>query len=79
MDTFLPKEKALQSISDTVSNIKNKQRGSMLLPGEKEARKRKKALREGIPFSPKQVERLERLGKKIGLGKLEPCEMKATD
>lgn len=79
MDTFLPKEKALQSISDTVSNIKNKQRGIMLLPGEKEARKRKKALREGIPFSPKQVERLERLGKKIGLGKLEPCEMKATD
>ena len=50
----------------------------MLLPGEKEARKRKIALREGIYYNPKQIERLERLGKEIGLGKLEPCEMKTT-
>ncbi len=78
IDTLFPKENALQSISDTVSNIKNKQRGSMLLPGEKEARKRKIALREGIYYNPKQIERLERLGKEIGLGKLERCEMKAT-
>ena len=78
IDTLFPRKKALQYISDTVIDIKKRQGKNMLLPGEKEARERKKALQEGIPFTPKQIERLERLGKKIGLGKLEPCEMKAT-
>ena len=71
IDTLFPRKKALQCISDTVTDIKKKQGKNMLLPGEKEERKRKKALQEGIPFSLKQIERLERLGKKIGLGKLE--------
>jgi len=72
IDTLFPRKKTLQYISDTVIDIKKRQGKNMLLPGEKEARKRKKALQKGIPFSPKQIERLERFGKKIGLGKLEP-------
>lgn len=40
----------------------------MLLPGEKEAKQRELSLREGIPYSPKQIERLEKLGQSLGLG-----------
>lgn len=71
IDTLLPKEEALQSIARTVSDIKNEQGKNMLLPGEKEARKRKESLQKGIPYSAIQIERLERIGQEARLGKLE--------
>jgi LDH2 family malate/lactate/ureidoglycolate dehydrogenase len=70
IDTFFPKEEALRHISLTVSDIKDKQGETMLLPGEKEAKRREKSLREGILYTSKQIERLEKLGKEVGLGKL---------
>lgn len=70
IDTLFPKKEALQHISRTISDIRNKQGKTMLLPGEKEAKQREKSLREGIPYSFKQIERLEKLGKEVGLGKL---------
>ncbi len=40
----------------------------MLLPGEKEAKKKDIDLREGIPYSTEQIKRLEKLGRSVGLG-----------
>jgi LDH2 family malate/lactate/ureidoglycolate dehydrogenase len=68
IDTLFPKEKTLLHISETVQNIRKDQGNTMLLPGEKEARQREISLREGIPYTPKQIIRLEKLGQSIGLG-----------
>lgn len=70
IDTLFPQDEALRHISDTVKDIKNKQGNAMLLPGEKEARQREKSLQEGIPYTPQQIQRLERLGQEAGLGRL---------
>jgi LDH2 family malate/lactate/ureidoglycolate dehydrogenase len=70
IDTLFPQEEALKQISRTISDIKDRQGKTMLLPGEKEAKQKEKSLREGIPYTPKQIERLEKLGKEVGLGKL---------
>lgn len=70
IDTLFPQEEALKHISRTISDIRDKQGKTMLLPGEKEAKQRENSLREGIPYSFKQIERLEKLGKEVGLGKL---------
>lgn len=42
----------------------------MYLPGEKEIKQRMKSLRDGIPYTSKQIERLESFGQEVGLGKL---------
>jgi L-2-hydroxycarboxylate dehydrogenase (NAD+) len=68
IDTLFPKEKSLRHISDTIQNIRKDQGSQMILPGEKEAKKRELALREGIHYSAMQIERLEKLGQALGLG-----------
>ncbi|UCC40875.1 MAG: Ldh family oxidoreductase [Candidatus Aminicenantes bacterium] len=70
IDTLFPQEEALEHISRTISDIRDKQGRTMLLPGEKEAKQRKRSLREGIPYTSRQIERLEKLGKEVGLGKI---------
>jgi LDH2 family malate/lactate/ureidoglycolate dehydrogenase len=42
-------------------------RKEMLLPGEKEAIKRKESLREGILYTSKQIQRLEKAGREVGI------------
>jgi L-2-hydroxycarboxylate dehydrogenase (NAD+) len=68
IDTLFPKEKILRHISETVQNMRRNQGKKMLLPGEKEIQKKKLSLREGIPYTTKQIERLEKIGKAVGLG-----------
>ena len=70
IDTLFPQEEALEHISQTISDIRDKQGNTMLLPGEKETKQREKSLQEGIPYTSKQIERLEKLGEEVGLGKL---------
>lgn len=70
IDTLFPQDETLRHISDTIKDIKNKQGNAMLLPGEKEARQRERSLQEGIPYSSQQIERLEKLGQDVGLGRL---------
>jgi LDH2 family malate/lactate/ureidoglycolate dehydrogenase len=67
IDTLFSSDEALQNISETIKNIQKDQGEKMLLPGEKEAKQRELSLREGIHYSPKQIERLEKLGQAIGL------------
>ncbi|MGD8539304.1 MAG: Ldh family oxidoreductase, partial [Candidatus Aminicenantes bacterium] len=68
IDTLFPAEPSLQKISETVRNIRKDQGHEMLLPGEKEAKNREKSLREGIPYTEKQIFRLEKMGQAVGLG-----------
>jgi L-2-hydroxycarboxylate dehydrogenase (NAD+) len=68
IDTLFPIEKSLRHISDTIKNMRKDQGSQMILPGEKEAKKRELALREGIHYSAEQIERLEKLGQALGLG-----------
>jgi len=68
IDTLSPSDEALQHISETVKNIRDEQGEKMLLPGEKEAKQREQSLREGILYSAKQIDRLEKLGHSIALG-----------
>ena len=70
IDTLFPQDETLRHLSDTIKDIKNKQGNAILLPGEKEARQREKSLQKGIPYSSQQIERLERLGQDVGLGRL---------
>jgi len=44
----------------------------MLLPGEKELSHRERSLREGIAYRSVQIERLNALGKEVGLESLKP-------
>lgn len=67
IDTLFSQEEALQQISDTVSDIKKEQGEDMFLPGEKEARQRRISLTDGIPYTSRQIERLETLGREVGL------------
>jgi L-2-hydroxycarboxylate dehydrogenase (NAD+) len=68
IDTLFSLDGALQNISETIKNIRAEQGEKMLLPGEKEAKQRELSLQEGIPYSPKQIERLEKLGQALSLG-----------
>jgi L-2-hydroxycarboxylate dehydrogenase (NAD+) len=68
IDTLFPRDKSLRYISDSIQNIRKDQGSRMILPGEKEAKQRELSLREGILYSPKQIERLEKIGRALGLG-----------
>jgi LDH2 family malate/lactate/ureidoglycolate dehydrogenase len=68
IDTLFSVDQSLQHISDTIQSIRKDQGDQMLLPGEKEARNREIALREGIPYTEKQIIRLEKLGHALDLG-----------
>lgn len=68
IDTLFPLDQSLQHISDTVQSIRKDQGRQMLLPGEKEAKNREIALREGIPYTKEQIKRLEKMGQALGLG-----------
>jgi L-2-hydroxycarboxylate dehydrogenase (NAD+) len=68
IDTLFPAEKSLQHISDTIQSIRNDQGDQMLLPGEKEARNREIARREGIQYAKEQIIRLEKIGQALGFG-----------
>ena len=68
IDTLFPSDQSLQHISDTVWSIHKGQGPRMLLPGEKEAKNRKVAIREGIPYTKEQIVRLEKMGRALGLG-----------
>jgi LDH2 family malate/lactate/ureidoglycolate dehydrogenase len=70
IDTLFERDDALRHISRTISDIKSQQGESMLLPGEKEAIQREKALKEGIPYTAIQIARLERLGQSVDLGQV---------
>jgi LDH2 family malate/lactate/ureidoglycolate dehydrogenase len=68
IDTLFPKDQSLRQISDTVRSIRKDQGEGMILPGEIEAKNREIALREGIPYTEKQILRLEKMGRALGLG-----------
>jgi L-2-hydroxycarboxylate dehydrogenase (NAD+) len=68
IDTLYPVDQSIQHISDTVQNMRKGQGPQMLLPGEKEAKNREIALREGIPYPEEQIIRLEKMGQSLGLG-----------
>jgi len=70
IDTLVPREQALKAVSHTIEDIKENQGKDMRLPGEKEALKRKESLREGILYTVKQIERLEKAGRDVGLGEI---------
>jgi LDH2 family malate/lactate/ureidoglycolate dehydrogenase len=70
IDTLFTREQALRFISKTVADIKNKQGKGMLLPGEKEAKRREESVRKGIPYTAGQIERLQILGREAGLGNI---------
>jgi LDH2 family malate/lactate/ureidoglycolate dehydrogenase len=68
IDTLFPQEQALHFISKTVADIKHKQGKGMFLPGEKEAKRREASIRKGISYTAGQIERLQMLGREVGLG-----------
>lgn len=70
IDTLVSREAALQSISDTIADIKQHGGENMLLPGEKEQKQREISVAQGIAYSPKQIERLNELGEEVGLDPL---------
>ena len=70
IDTLFSRNDALAYISETVSDIKSQQGKGMLLPGEKEAIRRKNSLSHGIPYTASQIARLEKLGRSVGLGQV---------
>jgi len=72
IDTLLPRDVALEEIARTVEDIKTHGDSKMLLPGEKELRHRKRSLGEGIAYQPVQIDRLNALGKEVGLEGLKP-------
>lgn len=70
IDTLFDRAEALAHISKTISGIKSRQGENMLLPGEKEAICRENSLKNGIPYSASQIARLEKLGRRVGLGRV---------
>jgi len=70
IDTLFEQGDALEHISKTISDIKSKQGEDMLLPGEKEWIRREKAAKHGIPYTAVQIARLEKLGKRVDLGRV---------
>ncbi len=70
IDTLFERDDALAHISKTISDIRSKQGRGMFLPGEKEAIQREKSLKHGIPYSPPQIARLEKLGQSVDLGQV---------
>ncbi len=70
IDTLFEQDDVLAHISKTISDIKSRQGPEMLLPGEKESIQRENALKNGIPYSPIQILRLEKLGHAVGLGQV---------
>lgn len=68
IDTLFARDQALSFISETVADIKCKQGKGMLLPGEKEAAQREVSLRKGISYTAGQIDRLQILGREVGLG-----------
>ncbi len=71
IDTLVSQQAALQGISDTIADIKKHGGENMLLPGEKEQKQRDLSLAQGIFYTPKQIERLNKLGSAMGLDPLE--------
>lgn len=72
IDTLLPRDAALEEIAKTIGDIKRHGDSKMLLPGEKELRHRERSLRDGIAYQAVQIERLNALGKDVGLDSLTP-------
>jgi L-2-hydroxycarboxylate dehydrogenase (NAD+) len=70
IDTLFAQNDALAYISKTISDIKSRQGKSMLLPGEKEAMQRENSLRHGIPYAASQIDRLEKLGQSVDMGRV---------
>jgi LDH2 family malate/lactate/ureidoglycolate dehydrogenase len=70
IDTLFEQNEALEHISKTIADIKSQQGGSMMLPGQKESIHREKALKHGIPYTAIQIARLEKLGRRVGLGQV---------
>lgn len=67
IDSLFSKKEVLKEISETVKDIRKFGPSAMYMPGEKEQRQRNKSLRVGITYSNTQIQRLEKLGKEVGL------------
>jgi LDH2 family malate/lactate/ureidoglycolate dehydrogenase len=70
IDTLFTREQTLRFISKTVSDIKYKQGKSMLLPGEKETKRREASIQKGISYTFGQIKRLHMQGREVGLGNI---------
>lgn len=71
IDTLVSRDAALQQISDTIADIKQHGGENKLLPGEKEQKQRDRSLAQGIAYTLKQIERLNELGREVGLDPVE--------
>lgn len=70
IDTLYPQDDALTYISETVLDIKSRQGKGMFLPGEKETITRENSLKKGIPYTASQIDRLEELGRRVGMDRV---------
>ena len=67
LDALYPLEDAKKRLADAVQDIKNCGGPEMLLPGEREARKKAEAEENGIPYETSQWEALEMIGGWLGV------------
>ncbi len=78
IDTYSKRKDVLKHITETIEEIRKNQGSGMLLPGEMEIRKREVSLREGIPYLPEMIKRLEIIGKAAGLEGIEKINKKIS-
>ncbi len=62
IDLLFPREEARRRLAEAAADIRRHGGPGMLLPGEREARRRAEAEERGIPYEPSQWETLRRLG-----------------
>lgn len=67
IDVLYPEAEARRRLAEAVADIRRYGGPGMLMPGEREARHKADALRNGIPYEPSQWETLRRLGEETGV------------
>lgn len=72
IDLLFPEQDARRRLAEAVADIRGYGGPGMLLPGEREARHKADAERNGIPYEPSQWETLRRLGADTGVKPPEP-------
>lgn len=74
LDALYSIEDAKNRLAEAVRDIKSCGRPEMLLPGEREARKKADAEKNGIPYEASQWDTLEMLGDWLGVEPPEACQ-----
>lgn len=72
IDFLFPEEEALLRLAKAVQDIRKHGGPEMLMPGEREARRKEEAQTKGIPYEDSQWETIQSIGKETGVSVPEP-------